>query len=307
MLLATYPVSFGHLPYHPSLPGAMGPQWNFPVEWWFYGGWAQSASLTDNQPGPKMTLFLQLARYAIDGKGPNQGTKAHIMYGFGTTSAKKISESRFFANYSSAMGFHSKKTPGHQLGLIIPPPTQDKWYCEGRTTTMQMTNQLTDGILGLAKASYTLELVDTNQDLKAVFNLFDPFGAIIEFSSKEIPTYEFALPSLNIMNGSYIILNDVKYNLVDGNLWLDRQTCTFAPLLGSKLSYNKLSPLRHHPVAGQQLYVGEWFVIVMNDKTVYEIFFLWPPKEDQWIVGDKLNPPYPPLQKYGVKYPYSSA
>ena len=155
------------------------------------------------------------------------------MYGFGTTTEKKGSESRFFANYSSAMGFHSKKSAGHQLGLIIPPPTQNKWYCEGRTTTMQMTNQLTDGKLGLANASYKLELVDTNQNLKAVFNLFDPFGAIIEYSSKIIPTYEFAVPSLNIMNGSYIILNDVKYNLVEGNLWLDRQACIVAPLLGS--------------------------------------------------------------------------
>ena len=162
---------------------------------------------------------------------------------------------------------------------------------------MQMTNQLTDGKLGLANASYKLELVDTNQNLKAVFNLFDPFGAITEYSSKIIPTYEFAVPSLNIMNGSYIILNDVKYNLVDGNLWLDRQMCIFAPLLGSKLSYNKLSLLRHYPVAGQQLYVGEWLAIVMNDKTVYEIVIFWPPKEDQWIVGDKLNPPYPPLKK----------
>ena len=300
------PVPFGHVPYSPSLPGAMGPQWSFPVEWWFYAGWAQSAPHKDNQPGPKLTLFLQLTRYAIDGKSRAEGTKAHIMYGFGTTSEKNTSESRFFANYSFAMGFHSKKSPGHQLGLIIPPPTQDKWYCEGRTTTMQMTNQLTDGILGLAKASYKLEMVDTSQDVKAVFNLFDPFGAIIEVSSKITPTYEFALPSLNIMNGSYIILNDVKYNLVDGNLWLDRQTCTYAPLLGSKLSYNKLSLLHHHPVAGQQLYVGQWLAIVMNNKTVYEILIFWPQKEDQWIVGDKLNPPYPPIKVFSVKYPYRS-
>ena len=82
------PVPFGHVPYSPSLPGAMGPQWSFPTEWWFYAGWAQSALHKDNQPGPKLTLYLQLTRYSI-GKSRAQGTEAHILYGFGTTTEKK--------------------------------------------------------------------------------------------------------------------------------------------------------------------------------------------------------------------------
>ena len=68
-------VPFGHLPYHPSLPGAMGPQWSFPFEWWYYGGWAQSVSPIDNQPGPKFTLFLQVSRYSVDGKGRDGDTE----------------------------------------------------------------------------------------------------------------------------------------------------------------------------------------------------------------------------------------
>ena len=70
---------------------------------------------------------------------------------------------------------------------------------------MQGTTQLTDGILGIAGASYKLEMTDTSQGLHAVFILHNPFGGILEYASKETPiyTYEFALPSLNIMNESY--------------------------------------------------------------------------------------------------------
>ena len=305
-----HPVPFGHLPYHPSLPGAMGPQWSFPVEWWYYGGWAQSVSLADNQPGPNFTLYLETARYPIDEKGRDGDTKpeAKILYGIGT-STDGGTTTQFFTNYSSAPGFHSEKSPGQQYGLIIPTPTQDYWYCEGRTPTMQMTNQLIDGTLGLPGASYKLEMTDTSQGLNALFNLHDSFGAIIEFASSVTPTYEFALPSLNIMSESYIILNDAKYRLVDGNLWLDRQLVIDAPVLGfpsQKLNSKRPFPLRHQSAVGEQLYVGTWVVIVMNNKTCYELFFLWPQKKNQWIAGDKLSPPIPPLHKYGVKYPYNS-
>ena len=174
---------------------------------------------------------------------------------------------------------------------------------------MQATTQLTDGILGLAGASYKLELtVTSHPGLHAVFNLHDPFGGIIELASKRDPTYEFALPSLNIMNESYIVLNDTKYNLVDGNIWLDRQMVLDAPILGStsqKLN-SKMFPLRRHSGIDEQLYRGDWLAIVMNNKTVYEVVFLWPRKKNQWIVGDKLTPPIPPHHKYCVKYPYDS-
>ena len=305
---ASHPVPYGHIPYHPSLPGAMGPVWSFPCEWWFYCGWAQSASQTGGHPGPKFTLYLHTTRVTLDAKNRYRSTQVIVSYGIGlttTTDTTYDTSSTFLSNYSVASGFYFKKSPGQQLGLTIPPPTEDQWYCEGRTTTMQMTAQLTDGILGLAGASYKLEMVDTSQDLKAVFKLYDPFGGILEYSTTVTPTYEFALPSLNIMKGSYITLNDVKYNLVDGNLWLDRQTSLYVPISGSNQK-SKLFPLHNQLTAGSALYTGTWLAIVMNDKTVYEMIFNWTIKEDQWIVGDKLDPPYPPVNKLGVKYPYKS-
>lgn len=42
----SYPVPFGHVAYTPSLPGAMGPIWDFPTEWWYYVGWATDVTGT---------------------------------------------------------------------------------------------------------------------------------------------------------------------------------------------------------------------------------------------------------------------
>ena len=87
---------------------------------------------------------------------------------------------------------------------------------------------------------------------------------------------------------------------------MDRQT--YAPDSGSVLQNlnSKQIPLRHQPAACQQLYIGNWLAIVMNNKTVYVMAFFWPKKKDQWIVGCKLNPSHPPLAKTGLKFPYSS-
>ena len=64
-------------------------------------------------------------------------------------------------------------------------------------------------------------------------------------------------------------------------------------LVSASQKLNSILRPSHHSETGKQLYVGDWFAIVMNNKTVYEMFFLWPPKKNQWIVGDKLIPPGP--------------
>ena len=184
----------------------MGPQWSFPIEWWYYGGWAQATSQTGNQPGPKFTLFLQTIRISKD-LIPQQ-TDVCISYGVGISVGTSCETQSFFLNDQSfASGFSSKMTTD-QHGLIIPPTTQDHWYCEGRTDKMQMTCQLISGILGLAGASYKLEIADTNTGFNATLNMYDPFGAIMELASgvKTSPSYEYALPCLNITNGSCITL-----------------------------------------------------------------------------------------------------
>lgn len=119
----------------------MGPLWSFPVEWWYYGGWAQATSQIDNQPAPKFTLFLQTVRLSKN---------VAFIYGIGTTLNSK---QPMLINQSFASGFHCEKSQGQQ-GLIIPPTKHDQWYCEARTLTMQMTCQLTSGMHTRACSSF---------------------------------------------------------------------------------------------------------------------------------------------------------
>lgn len=54
----SYPVPFGHVPYSPALPDAMGPLWSFPIEWWYYGGWAHDQSGSKN-----FSILVETIRY----------------------------------------------------------------------------------------------------------------------------------------------------------------------------------------------------------------------------------------------------
>ena len=279
----SYPVPFGHVPYNPSLPGAMGPIWDFPIEWWYFGRLAQSSS------GDEIfTLFFEIIRatYSSD-----MYTAAVITYGIGSQSQSNY----FSANSSFSEGFSPKRQNGGEHGLIIPPTTSKSWYVEARTETMMMTCEMISGILGLSGVRYKLTITDDSRNISAVFMLNDTFSTIFELASgaSSNNSYKFALPSLNIESG-HIVLNGKQSPLVGGNLWLDRQTLT--PRSAS------ISDLESCLSASHQLYTGNWLAVVMNDNTVYVLVFFWPPKKDQWIVGDELVPPVPPLHKTGLKY-----
>ena len=229
----------------------------------------------------KFLLFLQIIHATY---GSN--TAATIAYGIGSQSQSDY----FSANSSSAEGFSLKRQNGGEHGLIIPPTTSKSWYVEARTETMMMTCEMISGILGLSGDRYKLSITDNSRNISAVFMLNDVFGTIFELASgaSSNNSYKFALPSLNIESG-HIMLDGKQTALVGGNLWLDRQTLT--PTSAS------ISDLESCLSASHQLYTGNWLAVVMNDNTVYVLFFFWPPKKDQWIVGDELVPPVPPLGK----------
>lgn len=100
------------------------------------------------------------------------------------------------------------------------------------------------------------------------------------------PSYEVAMPSLSIQEGSTISI-DGNTTTVGGNIWLDRQTVT-----------GKSDP--NHP---KPLYIGNWLAVNMNDGTVYGFSFFWSRQLVQWIVGSELDPPVPPVGKIGIEYP----
>lgn len=265
--IACYPVPFGHVPYTPALPGAMGPLLDFPLEWWYYGGWAE------DETGTKFTILTLTMRI---------GTTAAILYGIGN---KENNADSFFTSQYYV-----------ELNGEFPPPTASSWSVttSSQTNLLAMNCKLISGILGLSGATYQLDMQDEKENISASFVLKDNFGMILEGASGAYhktggeDSFEFAMPSLAIEDGSVISIKGITTKLCSGNIWLDRQT------IGGNISLLSKNPL----------YVGNWLALTMNDKTVYNIVFFWPKKPDQWIVGTKLDHPINPKHKFGVEYPF---
>lgn len=141
----SYPVPFGHVPYTPALPGAMGPLWSFPIEWWYYAGWAH------DQSGSKtFSILVQIIRYGPGGA---------ILYGIGTTSDAGSNQPPFESQWSGGLG-------------SFPSPTSASWSIETKTDKqMTMTCTLMSGTLGLSGATYELDMTDVTHGTVSVHHL----------------------------------------------------------------------------------------------------------------------------------------
>ena len=265
----SYPVPFGHVPYTPSLPGAMGPIWEFPAEWWFYAGWATDAEKN------RYTILAQTLRFRNIGA---------ILYGVGIDRQDGGSESqRFLTNSAYGSG-------------KFPIPTSKSWQTEFSSSNSKMSCKLTSGTLGLSGAKYNLEMVDNDHDhsVKVKLVLMDNLGMVLEGPSgafhkkKGKSSYEYAAPRLAIQAGSTIMIDgEETRQLVQGNMWLDRQTITI------------------NPHDSGPLYIGNWLAVVMEDgiRTAYNLVFFWPKENEQWKVATKFTPTIPPQGKIGLEYP----
>ena len=153
----SYPVPFGHVPYTPSLPGAMGPLWDFPAEWWFYAGWATDAEKN------RYTILAQTLRFRNIGA---------ILYGVGIDRQDGGSESQRFLTNSA---YGSEK---------FPIPTSKSWQTEFSSSNSKMSCKLTSGTLGLSGAKYNLEMVDNDHDhsVKVKLVFMDNLGMVLEGS-----------------------------------------------------------------------------------------------------------------------------
>ena len=263
-------VPFGYVPYTLSLPSAMGPLWDFPIEWWFYAGWA-----TDERKTKKFTILAQTLRAE---------NIYSILYGIGSD------DGTFVTSMASPLCGN------------LPSPTDQRWSMTVPKTKRNgkpwMSCKLTSGVLGLRGATYQLDMSDPSTDptknVKLSLKLCDNVGLVFEMASGVVPALsskgesscEFAMPSLAIQEGSSITLAGETTELADGNIWLDRQTLN--------------EPL---PDLLKPLYVGNWLGVVMNDHTCYSFAFFWPKENPQWIVGSELQPPVNPLAKTGIEYP----
>ena len=263
----SYPVPFGHVPYCPALPGAMGILNDFPVEWWYFGGWAEAA-LDKSDRNKQFTLFFQTIRFRKD---------ALVVYGIG--------DHECFSSYC----------PPCLGSLDIPSPSTTSWSLSANAGGVKMSCKLHSGTLGLPGAKYVVEISDHSKGISAVFCTTDNFGMIFELASGACSdnSFEFAMPSLTIESGKIDIQGE-KFEIRSGNLWLDRQTLSIVSPHDSESFLKSFSK-------SKELYTGNWLAVVMLDQTVFVLVFYWKKKKDQWISGNAVG--FPPLGTIGLEYP----
>ena len=180
----------------------------------------------------------------------------------------------------------------------FPTPTSTSWSIEATKGSEQYMSCKLDsgsGILGLSGATYTLEMKDSTNKVSATLQLKDTLGMVLTAARNDKylkgSSYEYAMPSLSIQPGSSIEIDGNPTKLVSGEMWLDRQA-----IGGSDKKARKNDKKSH------ELYTGDWLVVAM-EHAIYELSFMWPPTNPQWIVGDELDPPIPPTPKSGLRYP----
>ena len=197
----TINVPFGHVPYNPSLPGVMGPQDHFPIEWWYYGGWA-----TDAENSKTFTILVYGLRALIDGG---------IMYGIGVNTPSSTPETTF-------------TTKTDMLALKqLPVPTPTSWSQHIKSSHNRMTCKLISGTLGLSGATYRLKMNDSTNNVEISLNLKSNTGLVQEGASGAFPgidTMQFAMPAMSIEEDSTITMNGETTQIAQGNIWLERQS-----------------------------------------------------------------------------------
>ncbi len=262
----TIQVPFGHVPYSPSLPGAMSQQIAFPIEWGFFAGWAKDAS------GTEYSIILLSLRESIAGG---------ILYGVGVKPA--------------GGGDVTYQSETHTLGVIIAPEaTIDSWSTKIQTTgwkTATLECKLTpdSGNLGLAGSKYEVDFTQYgSKKLNVNLKLESKIGLALQGSAGAFPDInmmQYGMPALSLLSGSSITIQGQQTQLTEGTMWYGRQCLKL---------FNPIKPV----------YLGTWFAVMMNDGTSYTLTFYWPPRDDkgtQWIVGTDVD--FPPIDQTAVEYP----
>ena len=259
----TIHVPFGHVPYTPSLPSVMGSLPHFPIDWWFYGGWATSQ---DNSK--QFTIVLWSQRMIIDGV---------IFYGIGVK------------NSGSSAPADSFFTRTDMVGLChFPSPTSTTWSTSIEGPRISMKCKLMSGTLGLRGAMYQVDMNDRANNIQASLKLESTVGLIEEGPACMYPgieTIQFNMPAMTILEGSTVTMEGETTQLAKGNIWLDRQSIhmpnIFKPLyIGNWLAIT---------MNDQTSYTIQ-FVWPKKEE-----------KGTQWIVGTGTG--YPPVAQTGLEYP----
>ncbi len=197
----TTPLPLGHVPYTPSLPGAMGSLENFPFQWWYYGGWAKDAT------GRKeFSILLFSLKVLIDGG---------ILFGIGMKDSD--SPDTTYVSKTNELGFGE-----------FPAPTSTSWSTNIESLCgATLSCKLTGGTLGIAGATYSVDFKDDVNSLEVSLQLESTIGLMLEGAAGALPgigAVQFGMPAMTIQEGSTITMKGEKTVLAEGNIWLERQS-----------------------------------------------------------------------------------
>ena len=263
-----------------SLPGFFSLQWDMPLENWLIAGHAFDSA------GDEYSLSVYIGRV---GPPPFPAPLQLAALGVGVGDA---SAGRYHMYTGGGLGV-SDSDP---RALLFVPPAGD--YAFSATfadppASFAYTSVLADGHpLGLAKATYALSFSvadQANEPMSLSVTLIDELGTRMEDTSgynappdasqAGLPNYEVAQPRLRITGGK-LIVGGKTVELVDGNLWNDRQAYTFDPLKPPDLS--------------GPMYRGCWIPLVFDSGLSGVVSVGWPKaarKGTQWISGRDVGVP----------------
>lgn len=257
--------SDGHVPYFASLPFGIGPLFDFPVEWWYYAGYAKTENNTD------VSILIMVTRF-----GTSDEVYSIVEYGIGYNEFYKGS-----SNLGTNFSFDKNYPVKNGITMSIPSLTNYYLLFEDNDTTVKC--ELTHGKIGVKNSLHTIYFKNNNILLNLTVN--DQYGAIFEGHNGYIAnnSIDFGFPKLSIIEGN-IMMNNTENKIISGNMWLDRQALSD--------TYN----------SNYVLYTGNWIYLDFENNNKYLFRYLWLPKvkdwqDTQWIIGPNSNAP--PIKSYG--------
>jgi hypothetical protein len=297
-----------------SAPSCMGLLDQFQTEWWYYVGVVEAAN-------ERFSIQIEVLRANFGLPFPFEGVVGYT--GIGTQS-----DNRFFSALGFAVGVSTD--PVLPAALTIPPVTDQAYDIaySSLLNAVQIRATYTggsDGVrVGTPGAQYTLHANAVDGEFNtfaADFVLTNQRGLVLEgqagFVGPGMPgggpvgggaaTYEFAEPLLAVTGT--IALRGQSYDIIGGNLWLDRQCLTppqpdgYTPPASPPDDAAAIKSLLSESGATPVLYTGDWMAIKLDGGPTVQVATFWQPAaagKKQWITGSAVG--IPPRCSFGTVY-----
>lgn len=287
-----------------SMPDILSIQWDFPLDTWFYAGYAV------DEAGDQYSVNLYFGRDADPANplvqfatlGLGIGDQATGLYRHGNGNGVGCSEDLLFP-----------------ATLTVPRATDSFFLLSflggivGPVASMAYVGGAPVGMTGAVYSASFDGRSDDGEPLLLTLEIVDSLGTRMEGHSgyvgplkddqQGLYTYEIAQPRLTITGGS-LTLGDKAVTLTGGNLWHDRQTYTSLPPPPAPPPSPPPPPgAKPKPDAPKQLaplYRGNWIALVFDSGLSANLNVGWPPPDKpspgdpdpkQWISGRAVGRP----------------